>query len=264
MLRAVLCDDEPLALDRLVAMLGRLPDIAVVAIADNGQAALSSIAEHCPDVVFIDIEMPALDGFDVVEQIAREGIAAPLIVFVTAYPQFAAHAFDTGAIDFLTKPVRLGRLETTLARVGRAIEDRSAQERLHEIAGQLEQLRDERETHAHRSRFLWVSRRGEMVRVDLDALLWVQAEGEYVRLQLAETDHLHREPIGTLLNRLDPMRYVRIHRSYIVDRERVVAVRRRATGGYLVRIFSGQEFPVGRSYRAEARTMIAGARQKDS
>ncbi|UVO50124.1 LytTR family DNA-binding domain-containing protein [Sphingomonas sp. SUN019] len=263
MLRAVLCDDESLALHRLVDMLGRLPDIAVVALADNGQAALAAIVEHRPDVVFIDIEMPALDGFDVVEQLARDGVTAPLIVFVTAYPQFAAHAFDSGAIDFLTKPVRLGRLEKTLARVGRAIEDRTAQERLHEIAGQLEQLRDERETHAHRSRYLWVLRRGEMVRVDLDALLWVQAEGEYVRLHLAETNHLHREPIGTLLNRLDPTRYVRIHRSYIVDRDRVVAVRRRATGSYLVRIVSGEEFPVGRSYRAEARAMIAGAQQAD-
>lgn len=257
MLRAVLCDDESLALDRLADLLGRLPDIAVVGLAGNGNTALQVIAEQRPDVVFIDVEIPALDGFDVVEQLERHQAAAPLIVFVTAYPQFAAHAFDTGAIDFLTKPVRLGRLETTLVRVRAAIEDRSAQERLREIVGQLEHLREEREIHANRSRYLWVSNRGEMVRVDLDAVIFVQAEGEYVRLHLTAASHLHREPIGALLNRLDPARYIRIHRSYIVDRDCVVAVRRRATGGYSVRIVSGEELPVGRNFRAEAHNIIA-------
>lgn len=260
MLRAVLCDDETLALDRLVEMFGRLPDIEIVGLAGNGTAALAAIGEHRPDVVFIDVEMPALDGFDVVEQLAREQASEPLIVFVTAYPQFAAHAFDTGAIDFLTKPVRLGRLETTLARIRAAIEDRSAQQRLREIAGQLDHLREERETHADRSRYLWVSQRGEMVRVDLDAVIFVQAEGEYVRLHLPGRTHLHREPIGALLNRLDPARYVRIHRSYIVDRDGVVAVRRRRTGGYSVQMTSGEDLPVGRNFRAEAHGIVAGAR----
>jgi DNA-binding LytR/AlgR family response regulator len=257
MLRAILCDDEPLALDRLVDMIGRMPDIEIVALAANGKAALAAIAEHAPDVLFLDIEMPGLDGFDVVEELARSGAAAPLIVFVTAYPEFAAHAFDTGAIDFLTKPVRLGRLETALERVRRAIDDRSAQDRLLEIVRQLEHLRQERETHAGRERYLWIAQRGEMVRVDLDAIVWVQAEGEYVRLYLEAASHLHREPISTLVNRLDPERYVRIHRSYIVDRDRVVSVRRRPTGGYVMRIADGQELPVGRSYRAEARALAA-------
>lgn len=265
MLRALLCDDEPLALDRLVEMIGRLPDIEIVGLAGNGTAALAAIAEHRPDVVFIDVEMPALDGFDIVEQLARGKAAAPLIVFVTAYPQFAAHAFDTGAIDFLTKPVRLGRLETTLIRVRAAIADRSAQARLQEIAAQLEHLREERTTHADRSRYLWVSQRGgEMVRVDLDAVIFVQAEGEYVRLHLSGSNHLHREPIGALLNRLDPARYVRIHRSYIVDRDRVVAVRRRATGGYLVRMASGEDLPVGRHFRGAAHDIVAGVARTES
>ena len=260
MLRAVLCDDEPLALDRLIDMIGRTAAIEIAGVAANGKAALETIAEHAPDVVFIDIEMPGLDGFDVVEELARSGAAAPLIVFVTAYPAFAAHAFDSGAIDFLTKPVRLGRLETALDRVRRAIDDRSAQTRLGEIVCQLEHLREERETHAQRERYLWVGQRGEMIRVDLDAIVWVQAEGEYVRLYLETTNHLHREPISTLINRLDPARYMRIHRSYVVDRTRVVSVRRRPTGGYVMRMADGRDLPVGRNYRAEARALVGPPR----
>jgi DNA-binding LytR/AlgR family response regulator len=256
-LRAILCDDEPLALDRLTDMVGRTAGTEIVGKAANGNAALSTISEYRPDVVFLDIEMPGLDGFDVVEQLARTGAAAPLIVFVTAYPEFAAHAFDSGAIDFLTKPVRLGRLETALDRVRRAIADRSAQARLNEIVRQLEHLRQERETHAHGDRHLWVAQRGEMVRVDLDAIVWVQAEGEYVRLHLENSSYLHREPISAFVNRLDPARYVRIHRSHVIDRNRVMSVRRRPAGGYVVRIADGQEIPVGRSYRAEARALAA-------
>jgi DNA-binding LytR/AlgR family response regulator len=258
-LRAVLCDDEPLALDRLADMVGRTSGIDIVGKAGNGNAALTAISEKRPDVVFLDIEMPGLDGFDVVEQLARLG-AAPLIVFVTAYPEFAAHAFDSGAIDFLTKPVRLGRLETALDRVRRAIADRSAQARLGEIARQLEHLRQEREAHAQHDRYLWIAQRGEMVRVDLDAIVWVQAEGEYVRLHSETGSHLHREPISALVNRLDPTRYVRIHRSYIVDRDRVVSVRRRPAGGYAVRIADGRELPVGRNYRSEARALVGLSR----
>ncbi|HEU4960172.1 MAG TPA: LytTR family DNA-binding domain-containing protein [Sphingomonas sp.] len=255
MLRGVLCDDEPLALDRLTDMVGRTSAIEVVGTATNGHAALAAISEHRPDVAFLDIEMPGLDGFDVVEQLARSGAATPLVVFVTAYPEFAAHAFDSGAIDFLTKPVRLGRLETALDRVRRAIDDRSAQARLDEIVRQIEHLRHEREAHTQHDRHLWVAQRGETVRVDLDAIVWIQAEGEYVRLHLETASYLHREPISALVNRLDPARYVRIHRSYIVDRDRVVSVRRRPAGGYVVRIGDGLEIPVGRSYRGEARAL---------
>jgi DNA-binding LytR/AlgR family response regulator len=263
MLRAVLCDDEPLALDRLGDMIVRIDDIEVAGIAANGKVALEVIAGQRPDVVFLDIEMPGLDGFDVVEELARSGGAAPLIVFVTAYPEFAAHAFDSGAIDFLTKPVRLGRLETAIDRVRRAIDDRSAQDRLLEIVRQLEHLREERETHAEREHYLWIGQRGEMVRVDLDAIVWVQAEGEYVRLHLGNASHLHREPISSLVNRLDPARYLRIHRSFIVDRDRIVSVRRRPTGGYIIRIDDGPELPVGRNYRAEARALADSRRPDD-
>jgi DNA-binding LytR/AlgR family response regulator len=111
MMRLVICDDEPLAVDRLRDLVARVEGCEVIGVAGNGRAALDLVGELKPDALLLDIEMPALDGFDVVEALAHDHAdPAPLIVFVTAYPQFAAHAFDTGAIDFLTKPVRLARL----------------------------------------------------------------------------------------------------------------------------------------------------------
>lgn len=256
MIRIVLCDDEPLALDRLAALVGRIEGVEIAGTASNGVAAVELIRTVEPQVVFLDIEMPGLDGFDVVEEVARSDGPAPLIVFVTAYPQFAAHAFDTGAIDFLTKPVRLGRLEIAMARIRHAIADRDAQTRLADLAAQLQSLREERNNDLRISHHLWVQRRGETVRVDLDQVDWVRAEGEYVRLHVNDASYLHREPISAILLRFDPRRFLRIHRSYIVNRDRVVAVRRRTAGGYKLLLDGELELPVGRSYGAAVHRVI--------
>ncbi len=260
MFRAVICDDEPLALERLADMLRSTEGSEVVGTAGNGRVALEVIRDTEPDVVFLDIEMPGLDGFDVVEALARDGGSAPLIVFVTAYPQFAAHAYDTGAIDFLTKPVRLSRIETAIERVRKAIEDRDARCRLDDLATQLQALREERGREYRTGHYLWVQRRGETVRVDLDLVDWVRAEGEYVRLYVGRDNYLHREPLGSILQQLDAARFLRIHRSYIVNRDRITAVRRRNTGGYKIMLGAELELPVGRSYRASVRSIaINGA-----
>ena len=182
-MRVVVCDDEILAVERLVRMLAKIEDVAIVGTAQNGRDALTLIDEHAPDALFLDIEMPALDGFDVVEALAADAKATPpLIVFVTAYPQFAAHAFDTGAIDFLIKPVRHARLETAVARLRDVLEQRDARRRLAELASQLNALRAEGGNNGAPANEIWVHRRAERVRVDLDTVEMVQAEGEYVRL----------------------------------------------------------------------------------
>lgn len=260
MIRLLLCDDELLAVQRLQDLLARIEGVEVVGTSTNGTAALADIAALSPDAVLLDIEMPALDGFDVVEELARAGESAPLIVFVTAYPHFAATAFETGAIDFLTKPIRLGRLQIAIDRVRRSIEDRSARTRLQELAGQLDALRHERAGDLAEQRHIWVQRRGETVRVDLDRVDWVAAEGEYVRLYLGDANYLHRESLTALLDQLDAQRFSRIHRSYIVNRDRISSVRRLATGSYQLTTDVGNKLPVGRSYRRVVRDMIANDR----
>jgi DNA-binding LytR/AlgR family response regulator len=257
-MRLLICDDEPLAVERLRDLVARIDGAEVVGSASNGRAALDAVAALQPDALLLDVEMPALDGFDVVEALAQEGAAsAPLIVFVTAYPQFAAHAFDTGAIDFLTKPVRLARLETACRRLRRAIEERTAAARLADLARQLETLRAERRGDAGEGAFLWVQRRGESVRIDLARVDRVQAEGEYVRIFHGEASYLHREPISALIGRFDATRFVRIHRSHILNRDRIASIRRRPAGGYTIVTDTGELLPVGRSYRPVVRELVA-------
>jgi DNA-binding LytR/AlgR family response regulator len=252
----MICDDEPLAVERLRDLVGRMPDTEVVGTATDGRAALAAIADLRPDALLLDVEMPALDGFDVVEALAQGGEATPLIVFVTAYPQFAAHAFDTGAIDFLTKPVRLARLDTAIERVRRALDERDSAARLAELARQVEALRAERRGEGMPGAHLWVQRRGENVRIDLSQVDRVQSEGEYVRIFHGTASYLHREPISSLIERFDPARFVRIHRSHIVNRDRVATIRRRPAGGYTIVTDGGDALPVGRNYRAVVKTLV--------
>ena len=251
-MRIAVCDDELLAIERLVRMLSRIDGVEIVGMAQNGREALGLIAAQTPDALFLDIEMPALDGFDVVEALAADPSATPpLIVFVTAFPQFAAHAFDTGAIDFLIKPVRFARLEMAVARVRDVMEQRVARRRLAELARQLSDLRAEGGAIATSANEIWVHRRGERVRVDLDAVELVRAEGEYVRLFVGEQSFLHRASIGSIAGRLDPARFMRVHRSYVVRLDLVTRIRRKAAGGYSLQLMDGNEIPLGRLYRAD-------------
>lgn len=257
--RLLICDDEPLATDRLSALLERHEDVELVGVARSGAEALERIAELHPDALLLDVDMPVLDGFDVVEALAAETDGAtPLIIFVTAYPQFATDAFDSGAIDFLTKPVRYTRLEKAIDRLQRAIDDRSARRRLDELSQQLDQLRSDRQSGGSESKRLWVSRRGEMVSIALDKLDRISAEGEYVRLYQGDRTYLHRSAIVAILPHLDQRRFVRIHRSHIVSLECIAAIRRRPAGGYRILTTAGDTLPVGRTYHGTVRSVLGG------
>ena len=252
-LRAMVVDDEPLAVERMCALLARIPDVAVVATAECGEDAIAALSRSRIDILFLDVEMPQLDGFDLIEQLARQLETMPHVVLVTAHECHAPLAFDSGVVDFLTKPVRLGRLETAVARVARAMRQEQAAVRVEELREQLAALRGNVESRA--ANILWVQRRGESVRIDLTRIDRIQAEGEYVRLYVDGSDYLHRESLIALLGQLDPDRYLRIHRSSVVDAEAIVGVRRRATGSYHAILRDGTILPVGRSYRAVVRKL---------
>jgi DNA-binding LytR/AlgR family response regulator len=253
-LRTMVVDDEPLAIERLCSLLSRLPDVAVVATAESGLDAFHTLAAGGIDLLFLDVEMPQLDGFDLIEQLSRQVDRMPHVVLVTAHECHAPLAFDSGVNDFLTKPVRLGRLETAVARVSRALQQSEAAQRLSEARDQLAALRGSADPST--PAILWVQRRGESVRIDLSRVERLQAEGEYVRLFVDGSDYLHRESLVSLLGQLDPGRYLRIHRSSVVDAEAITGVRRRATGSYQAILRDGTILPVGRSYRAVVRKLI--------
>ncbi|HSI19676.1 MAG TPA: LytTR family DNA-binding domain-containing protein [Sphingomonas sp.] len=259
-LRLLLCDDEPLAVRRLTAMLAEIPDIAVVASTTDAREAVDLVRSTMPDLLLLDIEMPDIDGFDIVEAVAKlggAGAAAPLVAFVTAYRKFAPQAFETGAIDFLPKPVRLNRLETMLARARHAIEGRQAARRLIELEAMLDALRANhlpaRDAH------VWVPRRGEVVRIDLDRTDRIVAEGAYVRLHVEENSYLHRAPIGEIESQLDPVRFLRVHRSHIVRVDHVAAIRRTIHGAGELVLRNGQRVPLGRKYSRDARRRLMAA-----
>lgn len=256
-LRVIVCDDEPLAVRRLASMLGRVPDIEVVGTAESGRGALDLLRTEEVDIALLDIEMPEVDGFDVVEAIAspsnsRENV--PLIVFVTAFRRFAPQAFDSGAIDFLSKPVRLGRLEQALGRARNAVAGREARRRLVDLQTTVETLRNGRSSS--RDAHVWVPRRGENIRINLDQVDRVVAEGPYVRLHVDANSFLYREVLGSIEPKFDPDRFLRVHRSHLVRLDYVASIRRTFHGGAELLLKGGEQVPVGRKYARAVRRRL--------
>ena len=256
--RIVAADDEPLALDRLSDLLAQIEGAELVATAQNGKEVIEFISELRPDLVLLDIEMPRLDGFDVVEVLLKREWSqhdlVPLICFVTAYPQFASEAFDTGALDFLCKPIRLARLEKTLRRARVALARQQAVRRLEELSSQLEQLRRARVPQKDTS--IWVQQRGEIVRLPLAMLEWIEAEGEYVRLHAGDVSYLLRSSLTSTCDELADAGVVRVHRSFAINGERLQSIRRSRSGMTAV-LYSGRELPVGRKFRKAVEDQIS-------
>jgi DNA-binding LytR/AlgR family response regulator len=255
-LRVMVVDDEPLATERLSDLLAKIDDVDVVGAEQNALDALNALRQLRPELVLIDVEMPRMDGFDFVEALGRQGWldpeSAPCICFVTAYPQFASDAYETGALDFLCKPVRLARLEKTIARARLALAQRDAFKRLQELTGQLQELREWRAPVATPS--LWVHQRDQMVRVAIETLEWIGAEGEYARLHVGEQSFLMRSSISALDDQLSAHGFIRIHRSTIVNHARVAAVKSTRAGMKVV-LASSEELSVGRKYRPAIRSV---------
>lgn len=253
--RVLAVDDEPLALARISDLLSKIEDVELVGTCQSGAEAVVQVRELSPDLLLLDIEMPQIDGFDVVEALSRESLAEPdpWICFITAHPQFAPTAFETGALDFLCKPVRLGRLETTVARARKAMEQRNAGRQLAELTVQLESLRH---THAQTEpSSIWLHERGQMFRIELSELDWVKAEAEYVRLHVGSGSFLLRGSISALADRLSREGFAQIHRSIIVNLDRRRSLISNRTGLKVV-LASGVTLPVGRKYQKALRATL--------
>src|SRR4029453_17536226 len=177
----------------------------------------------------------------------------PLFCFVTAYPQFATNAFETGALDFLCKPVRLSRLERTIERARTALEEREAARRLEQLSAQLEELRQVR--GAKQDKSLWLQHRGEAVRFTAADVDWIEADGEYVKVHVGDRSFLLRSSIRAMAEQLASYGFTQIHRSSLINEDRLQSVRWTRTGMKIV-LDSGLEFPVGRKFRNEVRSLV--------
>ena len=256
-LKVLIVDDEALARRRLATMLRQIVDVEIAGEAEDGDEALELIRERHPDVVLLDIKMPGKSGFDLVPLL--EGPAVPVVIFVTAFNHYAVKAFEVAAVDYLLKPVAFDRLQGALTRAREVLKSRDSESRVAEMAGIIETLRQGAAVEAEAPRFeseFWVQRRAEYLRVPVARLDWIEAERDYVRLHAGNEAYLLRDTISGLDERLDPSVFIRVHRSAIVRRERIVAIRQAGYGAIKVALSTGIEVPVSRTYVHQVRQIL--------
>lgn len=249
-LRALVVDDEPVARRRLRALLESEPRIEIVGECEDGYAALDAIRRLGPDLMFLDVQMPGLDGFDVIELL--EPAECPAVIFVTAYDKYAMRAFDVCAADYLLKPFEPRRLGTAVSRAAALARRGDHPARLHAL---VENVRAGRPVQ----RFLVkTTERAYPVRVgDVES---IDAADHYVELRTADGTHLVRETLSSIERRLDPAGFVRIHRSTIVNVAAVRELRRRLHGEAMVVLASGRSVRCSRTYAAAVKRVLRGVK----
>jgi two-component system LytT family response regulator len=243
-LRALVVDDEALARQRIRHLLRRAGDIDVAAECANGLEAVQAVENLSPDLVFLDIQMPELDGFGVVEAVGADRM--PPTLFITAYDQHALHAFEVHALDYLLKPFSSERFQQALGRARRWCVQQSA-EKGPNLASLLASLRRERPFVDR----LLVKQGDRHVLVRTAALQWVEAEDNYVRLHVDGTSHLLRQTMAGLLARLDPAQFRRIHRSAIVNLDCIKEFQPWTGGDHLVIMRDGTRLTLSRTFREQ-------------
>ena len=236
-LRTLIIDDEPLAIERLQILCAGIAGLNLVGTANDGAAALRLVAALTPDLLLLDIQMPGVDGMAVARTLADRG-APPAIIFVTAFDAFAVAAFDVSAVDYLLKPVAPERLERAVARV----------------RAQLEAAPTTRDPSPWTQEF-WVPHRAEIIRIAARDIDLIEAERDYMRLHVGARSFLLHQTITDLEQKLDPAEFVRLHRSTIVQRDRITGFTRDSAGVWQAQLRDGRLLRVGRTYLANARTM---------
>jgi two-component system LytT family response regulator len=242
-IRTLIVDDEPLARQRLRRLLEADPDIAILGECGDGQQAVTDLRKLRPDLVFLDVQMPVLDGFGVLQEL--DGTTLPVVIFVTAHDRYAVKAFEVHALDYLLKPFDKERFAGALERAKTQVRQGSAvalNERLQELLQNVPGRRSGPER-------LMVKSGGRIYFVRIEDVDWMEAAGNYVRLHVGTEDHLLRESLTALEKKLDPTRFVRIHRSTIVNLERIRELQPAFHGDYVIILQDGTELALSRSCR---------------
>jgi two-component system LytT family response regulator len=245
-IKVVVVDDEAPARQRLFDLLRRDSQVGTLLEATDGQTAVDVIQEQLPDLVFLDVQMPELDGLGVIDAIGAADM--PLTVFVTAYDQHAIRAFEANALDYLLKPFSDERFEGTMARVKTRLDERN----LREFGQRVMKMVSAAPTGADRRWDRLVVKSGGSTRfvrvIDID---WIEAAGVYVNLHVAGKELLYRTALNDLADRLDPRRFVRVHRSAIVNIESILQLEPISHGEFDVVLKNGSRARVSRTYRAQ-------------
>ena len=248
-IRTLIVDDESLARERIREMLEGDPEIEIVGDCANGKEAIQAISKLKPDLIFLDVEMPGIDGFQVLQSL--EAAEMPVVIFVTAYDQYAVRAFDTYALDYLLKPFDRERFERSVRRAKTQllkISD-SMNER---ILSALEQIKT-RPVHLER---LVIKMNGHVFFIKVSEIDWLEAEGNYVRLHSGKESYLLRDTISALEAQLDPKQFLRVHRSAIVNIDRIQELQPWFHGEYRIILREGVQLTLSRSYREKLHELL--------
>jgi two-component system LytT family response regulator len=249
-IRTVVVDDEPLARERVRALLETEPDIEIVAECRDGDEAVEAVRRHAPDLLFLDVQIPERNGFEVLEALGAE--KAPVVVFVTAYDQYALQAFEVHAVDYLLKPFDEERFRKALGRAREAV----GRPRGIEVNDRLlSLLKDLKQPPGYLDRMV-VKSAGRLFFLRTEEVDWIESAGNYVCLHVGPESHLLRETMNGVEERLDPALFVRIHRTAIVNIDRVKELQPLFHGEYQVVLRDGTQLTLSRGYRERLQEVI--------
>lgn len=248
-LSVLIADDEAIARRRLRRLLGREPDVEIAAECRNGLEAIAEIQARAPDLVFLDVQMPECDGFAVLEALEPERI--PPIVFVTAYDHYAVRAFEVHALDYLLKPFSESRFRSAFRRARTLVSERAARQPDDRLLALLERLASTAGRPGTRDylRRILVRTNGRVVFVRTSDVDWIEAAGNYVKLHVGRSAYLVRATLAAIDERLDPAMFARIHRSTIVNLDRIREMQPWFSGDSVLLLHDGAKLRVTRTYR---------------
>src|SRR5580693_6598174 len=252
--RTVIADDERLARQKLLILLESEPQVKVVAECQDGRQAVSAIRSLRPDLLLLDIQMPDRDGFQVLSEISSEEM--PVVIFTSAYDQYAIRAFEAHALDYLLKPFDQGRLHQAIERARFELRQSKDREITHRILDLLSRVKSDKQPVPESEGRLVIKTKGRIVFLNLEEIDWVEAAANYVRLNSGKESYLFRETISRTSERLNPNHFIRIHRSVIVNVRKIKELIPVNSGEYIVVLKSGKELSCSRGYRALLQRVI--------
>ncbi len=256
-IKTLIVDDEPLARRNLRVLLESDPQIEIMGECRNGLEAVKAIESAPPDLLFLDIQMPGMDGFDVLAQVGPERVQA--IIFVTAFDQYALKAFEVHALDYLLKPFDDARFARALQEAKTQIEKHEISKLTHKLLALLEERETDRKHRRGQKTYLtrlMIKLASRVILLKVSDIDWIEADGNYAKLHVGRKSHLLREKMQDLEEQLDPRKFVRIHRSIIVNLERIKEMHPHFNGDYILVLEDGTQLKLSRSRRDNLETRL--------
>ena len=254
-LRTLIVDDEMPSRKKIRAFLEEHAEFQVVGECADGEQAVAAIRAHSPELIFLDVQIPGRDGFDVLDSLREE--FAPAVIFVTAFDKYAVRAFEARALDYLLKPFNKTRFAEALNRFHERRARLNGIGRKDELKAALQEIQKE----SHSDERIVVKSGSRIIFLRKSSIEWIEAQGDYVKLHVGKEGHMLRETMETVSNRLDPSRFARIHRSTIVNLDYVREIRPLWGGDYTVLMRDGAQLSLSRTYRSSLQATVFG---KDS